>query len=210
MPQRQHENCTVDGCTRAHKSRGYCQTHYMQWKRGVPIAAEIKSRQRQKPVVCSTAGCSEPVKAKGLCKMHYARLLRHGHTKNPDRTKPYQPCSITGCDNHLYAKGVCHQHYRLERRLRERYGLTPERFAGMHAEQNGVCAICRKPPRKLHRSSMKVVCLCVDHNHTTGLVRGLLCDHCNRALGLLGDDLDVLRSAIAYLGRFAAPAPQSS
>ena len=43
--------------------------------------------------------------------------------------------------------------------------------------------------------------LCIDHCHNTGIVRGKLCHNCNRALGLLGDDTDILRKAITYLER---------
>jgi Recombination endonuclease VII len=58
--------------------------------------------------------------------------------------------------------------------------------------QNGVCAVCKLPSRRT---------LCVDHCHATRQVRGLLCDKCNTALGLLGDDSDRMRAAGAYVDR---------
>ncbi|MBO1267080.1 endonuclease VII domain-containing protein [Arthrobacter cavernae] len=76
-------------------------------------------------------------------------------------------------------------------RIKWRYGLSPEEFEGLHSSQGGKCAICSLiPPTPLH----------VDHDHETGKVRGLLCGSCNRAIGLLKDDTDLMRSAIAYLG----------
>lgn len=68
------------------------------------------------------------------------------------------------------------------------YGMDPGDFDLMVAAQSGVCAICAKP-RRLH----------VDHDHETGNVRGLLCSNCNTALGLLGEEVDVLIAALAYL-----------
>lgn len=61
------------------------------------------------------------------------------------------------------------------------------------ANQDYGCALCGKPedPRKA---------LCVDHDHLTGTVRGLLCSGCNRGLGLLGDDLESIHRVVAYLG----------
>ena len=73
-------------------------------------------------------------------------------------------------------------------RLRQKYGLTPEQYEQMRAEQGG-CAICGRDDETL----------CVDHDHTTGEVRGLLCSRCNRGLGLLGDHLSGLQSAVRYL-----------
>lgn len=72
------------------------------------------------------------------------------------------------------------------------YGLTPEAYAALLAEQDGGCAICGQaaaPNAALH----------VDHDHRTGEVRGLLCGHCNRALGLMLDDSDLLQAAALYL-----------
>jgi len=62
----------------------------------------------------------------------------------------------------------------------------------MYADQFGRCAICGGVNDIDRRLS-------VDHNHDTGEVRGLLCNRCNRAIGLLGDSIDILESAISYL-----------
>jgi hypothetical protein len=60
--------------------------------------------------------------------------------------------------------------------LKRYYGLTPECYEIMLAEQGGVCKLCGNPPGKRR--------LDVDHDHATGQVRGLLCNKCNRRLGL--------------------------
>lgn len=58
---------------------------------------------------------------------------------------------------------------------------------------NGFCDICGKPEKS------KRFLLSVDHNHETGKIRGLLCGHCNKALGGFNDNIDTLKSAIKYL-----------
>ena len=59
--------------------------------------------------------------------------------------------------------------------------------------QNNKCAVCNTDRIELKRN------LCVDHDHVTLKVRGLLCDTCNRSLGLLKDNIEILKSAIKYL-----------
>lgn len=75
-----------------------------------------------------------------------------------------------------------------QRHLKRHYGLTEAERDEMIDAQGGLCAICRTAPA-VH----------VDHCHTTGRVRGVLCFNCNSAIGKLGDDPDVIRRAIAYL-----------
>lgn len=74
--------------------------------------------------------------------------------------------------------------------LKYLYGISKDEYAAMKERQNQACAICKIPSQKR---------LVVDHCHTTGAVRGLLCDKCNFGIGLLRESPDVLRSAIAYL-----------
>lgn len=72
----------------------------------------------------------------------------------------------------------------------KRFGLTPETYRELLAKQGGVCLIC-------HRVDSRQ--LSVDHDHLTGAIRGLLCNRCNRGIGLLRDSADLCRSAAAYL-----------
>lgn len=62
-------------------------------------------------------------------------------------------------------------------------------------DQDYKCAICGIHEENVTKS------LAIDHDHTTGLVRGYLCNNCNRGIGLLKDDPNVLRNAIEYLER---------
>jgi hypothetical protein len=75
------------------------------------------------------------------------------------------------------------------------FGITVEDFERMANAQGGVCAICRRPQRAKNKRN-----LCVDHDHTSGRVRGLLCSQCNKAIGLFGESPEVLSRAIDYLG----------
>lgn len=77
-----------------------------------------------------------------------------------------------------------------QRRTIRDYGITREEFEALRQEQGGACAICRRDFDKTPH---------IDHDHETGLVRGLLCRECNLGLGLFGDDVARLRAAIEYL-----------
>lgn len=82
--------------------------------------------------------------------------------------------------------------------LRKKYGITPEDYEAMLRAQNGVCAICGVSGGASARGTNT---FSVDHDHVSGAVRGLLCNTCNRALGLFKDNVAVLESAIQYLKR---------
>jgi hypothetical protein len=189
--------CQIDGCTRPHKARGLCQTHYAQRLRGSDFSP-IRSRVREKPPECIEDGCAEPVKSKGLCKMHYQRLLRHGHTMYRNRKKPAKQCVIEGCDSVLYAKDLCHAHYIKQRKWRAA-GVDATRYQEMLREQGGVCAICAQPERAPDKASGKTKDLAIDHDHVTGAIRALLCSNCNRGLGLFNDDDALLAKAQSYV-----------
>lgn len=199
MPQLMFETCQVAGCGRTHKARGYCAAHYQQHQRGIPIKPEIRGKMMSPPLVCTEPGCGAPEKSKGLCGMHYARLLRHGHVRRPDRTKVRSICSVDGCEDHVYAKGICHQHYIRQRKMVSDYGITAETYQAMMEVQGGKCAICQSQTSRTDWRSGKVHALSVDHDHVTGKIRALLCDNCNRGLGLFGDSTDTVLAAATYL-----------
>jgi hypothetical protein len=78
-----------------------------------------------------------------------------------------------------------------------RYGLSKEDIDRLRVEQGSRCAICCTP----FELSKKTGGFHIDHNHTSGAVRGLLCPLCNLALGMFGDDKQRIGLAIAYLRR---------
>lgn len=91
----------------------------------------------------------------------------------------------------------CHECVSHINRL-SRFGLTPDQYISMLDAQGGVCAICEKPERSAKKGG-RIKDLAVDHDHETGAVRGLLCANCNKGIGNLGDSVDILIAAAAYL-----------
>lgn len=98
--------------------------------------------------------------------------------------------------------GRTHKRHPSKRRVAtlRTYGLTPEAYDAAVAEQGGLCALCGLPPEGRGRGDR----LHVDHSHTSGQVRSLLCGKCNTLLGLADEDPAVLQAAIDYLNRWGS------
>lgn len=95
----------------------------------------------------------------------------------------------------------CKENYRqlnLEKislqRITKVYNLSKEEYKNLITLQNNRCAICNKEHFENNKNK-----LFIDHDHKTGKVRGLLCHHCNVALGSFYDNIDILQNAINYL-----------
>lgn len=78
--------------------------------------------------------------------------------------------------------------------LERNYGITEHEYQEMFYKQQGLCAICSNPPG--------IKKLCVDHRHSDGAIRGLLCHNCNFVIGNAKDSLAILGSAIEYLEKY--------
>jgi hypothetical protein len=85
--------------------------------------------------------------------------------------------------------------------LLKRYGLTRADYDRMYAAQNGLCAMCAEPERRRQRGTERPALLGVDHDHRAQAVRELLCDRCNRLLGICDDDESLLLRGVEYLRR---------
>ncbi len=107
-------------------------------------------------------------------------------------------------DREHKAKGLCSGCYaeqwhrdnpELKRRqnLKSRYDIEPEEYDFLLAIQGGTCAICRKLPDDEQ--------LCVDHDHATRAIRGLLCRRCNSGIAVFGDSAKGVERALKYLER---------
>lgn len=86
------------------------------------------------------------------------------------------------------------------RNLKYRFGLTSDDYNRILKSQDGRCGICGKveSENKVYKARDGSKRFCVDHSHETNLVRGLLCNNCNRGLGLLGDNLSSMLKVIKY------------
>lgn len=210
--------CTVEGCTNPQKSRGWCQTHYRRFQRhGDPLhvkrirgagpsrAPVVRDPVQEGNKRCRRCGLEKPLddfytrksghyvgQPMPYCKPCWQAINRDMAARDPERTKILR---------RSYSKAYRLRH--LERvREKERkanvarrevkYGLTPGQFAAMLEAQGGACAICLKP-------CPSGKSLAVDHDHTTGAVRALLCIKCNQGIGQFDDNPQLLQAAIRYL-----------
>lgn len=118
-------------------------------------------------------------------------------------------CSKDGCDNLTHGK-LCKPCDLLRRkgdpnRLRfyyteKKYGVDESGFEVLWLAFKGKCAICEKDlimPLKQQGQPLNAVA--IDHDHKTGNLRGLLCNACNKGLGLFKDDIRLMKSATKYL-----------
>lgn len=101
---------------------------------------------------------------------------------------PSMSYQCKSCARKYRAKPEVQKRKRDQQLFRE-YGITREEFNRLVKEQNNRCAICSVEMVKPH----------VDHCHTHGTVRGLLCNHCNLGLGHFRDSPETLSQAIDYL-----------
>ena len=96
-----------------------------------------------------------------------------------------------------YAATVNGRRSRRNNSFKSKYGFTLEQYEQMFIVQKGLCAICTKPETAKNRYGLRF--LAIDHNHSTGKIRSLLCDRCNRMLGFAKESPKILRAAIEYL-----------
>jgi len=97
---------------------------------------------------------------------------------NPDKAKIWDKVYKVRNKDKLRIRRNCYK-----------YGLTEDQYKQLFLQQENKCAICGKIYDML----------CVDHDHKTNKVRGLLCNQCNLILGNAGDNKEILGNAIKYL-----------
>lgn len=144
-------------------------------------AADARGRPRNRfPRVVAVCAADEPCDrqaiTRGLCGKHYDRLRITGTTL--PRIRSADPARA------------------IRRSLRSSASalrLDPDVVVAYFEAHSGLCDVCGRPPTR-HR-------LHVDHDHATGVFRGLLCLNCNQAAGLLGDDVERIRALADYLVR---------
>lgn len=162
--------------------------------RSIELAAARKIREKERVRKSRENPSDEERKARN----EYARKW---NAKNRDRLNaekrerlkndPEYAAKINAQDRARYPKKAISQR---SNRLNRTYGITLEDYKAMYSAQDGKCWICEesKPPNGKGG-------LVVDHCHTKGHVRGLLCSSCNTGIGKLKESIKSLQRAIEYL-----------
>jgi hypothetical protein len=138
-----------------------------------PVESHKPTYGAMKGLKCSVDGCEDPATLKLMCRFHYDRVRLSGSVGPAHRLRNERPPEARN-----YTPGELHRYYK--------YGLTPEAFAEMLANQGGRCYICRTDAPNGKGWS-------VDHCHETNAVRFIACNPCNAAFGLIKEDPDVAK-----------------
>lgn len=114
-----------------------------------------------------------------VCKDCHSAAARKWQEDNPDRVRAYAR------ERYRSIKSSEAWQDKLVEQNARRYGLSPDDYHRMLEAHKGLCAVCRKPETAKSRDGGVTRRLCIDHEHGTGRVRGLLCVACNHFLGLV-------------------------
>ena len=137
--------------------------------------------------------CTKCKKTKEICDFHRSKYKKDGITswcKLCVKKKYIKYCLVPANKKRLQKQLRAHK-------LKHKYNITLEIEEKFRVNQNNKCAICNIRFSNKKQATM----MCVDHNHKTKKVRGLLCWNCNTALGKLKDSIKILQKAIDYLTR---------
>jgi Recombination endonuclease VII len=156
---------------------------------------QYMARRRQDPVIAQKNRdasrkwrAANPEKAK--------EAPRAWREKNAERFKELQVAWRVkqGPEKLAERHSADYRSYKRERHLISTFGITAAQYDAMLLEQHNGCALCSRPDLPTKR-------LAVDHDHVTGKIRALLCDRCNRGIGLMDEDTARLRAAADYIER---------
>lgn len=179
-----HDSSSSDGLSRLCRvCRGIARRDYKirntkEYRAEVQQQAELKRRllaQNQKK-------CS-------MC--HQVKFLSEFHRKSDATSTTQSFCKLCGRQSHTRNRKL-NPGKEFQQHRRRVYGIAPEDFEQVVLNQNKKCAICKVPFTKTPH---------LDHDHSTGKIRGVLCGKCNVGLGLFKESPQILVDALLYLNR---------
>lgn len=109
-------------------------------------------------------------------------------------------CLVSGCNSTVHkGRGLCSLHHGIDIAMR-RYDLTVHDYLSEYSKQNGLCLTCFRPVKLMGTpNATRAETVTIDHCHTSGIFRGLICQSCNLALGHIKDNVATLERMILYL-----------
>lgn len=186
-PARTAPECLEPGCSRRSVTKGLCNYHRLRAQKGKTVAkVDVKPNP-----VCAFVGCEKISSQVGYCHAHYEQN-RRGEELRPLReygkyVKGELRCPVPGCRKPQAVNELCMTHAK----MRREYRVTKEQLIEIWSEPACSNPGCTNTTR-LH----------MDHDHTTGEFRALLCGGCNNALGFLKEDTARILGLREYIERF--------
>lgn len=184
--------------------RGDCKECHLEMMRSRYVPRVHEPEQ----VTCPQCGTEfTRVRTQGNLRVYCSRkcTMAASEQRKLDRNAglPSRRCACGSAEVAAVGKPVCPDCRKDQRpgaQARERartlraYGLTQAGWDALVNRQGNRCAVCRtdKPGGRGERWH-------IDHDHVTARVRGLLCGRCNTAIGMLGDDPEIIRAAARYV-----------
>lgn len=203
--------CQAEGCEKESHTRGYCWAHYQrlrksgQLRMNTAVLAE-RGRKQDHPhyyrwTKFHTAHQLSPEW------LNFWRFVddvgdpgRKAKLQRLDASLPWGPSNFQWSEkligerkNAYYREWYKTGRKGREGRYRKAYGIGLDEYEAMEKAQKGLCALCETKGNGKR--------LAVDHDHETGVIRALLCQDCNTAIGLLKDDPQLMEEAAHYVRR---------
>jgi hypothetical protein len=137
---------------------------------------------------------------KTICKTCHIAFATAYKKRNPDKVSTKEQFHAMYIKRRNRKRLIEPPKSRKNKGFKSIFTITKTNYDKLSKEQNGLCSICGQSEKvRKSRTNPKPKRLAVDHCHTTGQIRGLLCHACNSGLGHFRDDLDLLASAASYL-----------
>lgn len=213
--KRQRTKCSVEGCEHNVVSHGYCRRHYMRLRRHGHVEKTrpyLEESKTKHPMYETWKGIhkrrhTDPIPREW--EDFYKFIEDVGERPSPqhrlvkrDKDFPYSKTNLHWIAPLEAELGETTEEIR-KRRFREmmlskKYKISCIEYSKLLKKQRWGCAICRCSPEENKKNDVPVA-LAVDHDHSTGNLRGLLCWRCNIMIGGAVDSIDILKSAISYL-----------
>lgn len=204
-----NEKCShPENCTNKAVKKGLCEKHYRRFKKYGALGPVEHLREYNNSNICKVDQCNLETWAKGYCNMHYKRFSKEGNPGDatrkrndlqidcPDNMKSCRKCNEIKLLTEFSNAKKGHKGKMSRCKLCERY-KTIENTHGFNKEKydelmkDAKCQICKSTKR-----------LSVDHCHTSGKFRNILCANCNSAIGLLQDNPDIIKEAKKYVEHY--------
>lgn len=188
-----HGVCSEPGCKRGTFAKNLCSMHY---QRNQPALYNTWRNMRSK---YKEQFAPEWASFEQFFKDVGERPSPRHQLRRVNPSLPWSAENIFWLEAVADTKTVSVAEYSRRWSMRAKYNLTPEEMNEILKSQDHKCPGCGRHFSEIDPSTGQPLKMCIDHNHETGDVRGILCDPCNKVLGLASDSVVTLRNLASYL-----------